>query len=128
MIRSIIEQTGVKINVEDSGEVTIASPSIDSLTKAVKMIQDLTRKAEAGEIYLGKVKKITDFGAFVEILPGTEGLIHISQMDHGRVNSVRDVLSEGDEVLVKVLAIDPMGKIRLSRKEALGHVPQDDVR
>jgi polyribonucleotide nucleotidyltransferase len=128
MIRSIIEQTGVKINVEDSGEVNIASPNIDSLTKAVKMIQDLTRRAEPGEIYLGKVKKITDFGAFVEILPGTEGLIHISQLDEGRVKSVRDVLSEGDEVLVKVLEIDPMGKIRLSRKAALGHVPQNDVR
>lgn len=128
IIRSIVDQTGVKIDIEDSGEIHIASANIEALEKAIKIIRDLTRKAEPGELYLGKVKKITDFGAFVEILPGTEGLVHISQMDHGRVNSVRDVLSEGDDVLVKVLSIDPTGKIRLSRKEALGHVPQDDIR
>lgn len=126
VIRGIIEQTGVKIDIEDSGEVHIASANTEALNKAIKIIQGLTRTAEPGEIYLGKVKKITDFGAFVEILPGTEGLVHISQLDHNRVKDVRDVLSEGDEVMVKVLNIDKMGKIRLSRKEALGHVPEDD--
>jgi len=128
VIRSIIDHTGVKIDIEDSGEVHIASANVESLKKAIKEIQDLTRKAEPGEIYLGKVKKITDFGAFVEILPGTEGLIHISELDRGRVRNVRDVLNEGDEVMVKVLHIDRMGKIRLSRKEALGHVPKDHLK
>ncbi|MBN2469046.1 MAG: polyribonucleotide nucleotidyltransferase [Deltaproteobacteria bacterium] len=125
IIRSIIEQTGVKIDIEDSGEVTIASANEEALQKAIKIVQDLTRKAEPGQIYLGKVKRIMDFGAFVEILPGTEGLIHISQLDNQHVKNVRDILSEGDEVLVKVLNIDHMGKIRLSRKEALGHVPEN---
>ena len=128
VIRSIIDHTGVKIDIEDSGEVHIASTNVESLKKAIKEIQDLTRKAEPGEIYLGKVKKITDFGAFVEILPGTEGLIHISELDRGRVRNVRDVLNEGDEVMVKVLHIDRMGKIRLSRKEALGHVPKNHLK
>lgn len=128
VIRGIIEQTGVKIDIEDSGEVHIASANTESLEKAIKIIQGLTRTAEPGEVYLGKVKKITDFGAFVEILPGTEGLVHISQLDHSRVKDVRDILNEGDEVMVKVLNIDKMGKIRLSRKEALGHVPQDNLK
>ena len=128
VIRSIVDQTGVKIDIEDSGEVHIASANAESLQKAVKVIQDLTRKAEPGELYLGTVKKVTDFGAFVEILPGTEGLIHISQLDYNRVKNVRDVLNEGDEVLVKVLQIDRMGKIRLSRKEALGHVPKNHIK
>lgn len=128
VIRGIIEQTGVKIDIEDSGDVHIASANTESLEKAIKIIQGLTRTAEPGEVYLGKVKKITDFGAFVEILPGTEGLVHISQLDHSRVKDVRDILSEGDEVMVKVLNIDKMGKIRLSRKEALGHVPEDNLK
>ena len=127
VIRGIVDQTGVKIDIQDSGDVYIASANVDSLNKAIKMIQDLTRTAEPGEIYVGKVKKVTDFGAFVEILPGTEGLVHISQLDHSRVKSVRDVLNEGDEVLVKVLDIDRNGKIRLSRKEALGNVSQDRI-
>jgi polyribonucleotide nucleotidyltransferase len=127
IIRSIVDQTGVKINIEDSGDVCLASANMESLQKAIKIIQDLTREAEPGEIYLGTVKKITDFGAFVEILPGTEGLIHISQLENRRVEKVRDVLNEGDEVMVKVLSIDRMGKIRLSRKEALGHEPKNRV-
>jgi len=127
IIRSIVDQTGVKINIEDSGEVCLASANMESLQKAIKIIQDLTREAEPGEIYLGTVKKITDFGAFVEILPGTDGLVHISQLENRRVEKVRDVLNEGDEVMVKVLSIDRMGKIRLSRKEALGHEPKNNA-
>jgi len=125
VIRGIVQQTGVKIDIEDSGDVQLSSANAESLQTAIKVIKDLTRKAEPGEIYLGTVKKITDFGAFVEILPGTDGLVHISQLEHNHVKSVRDVLNEGDEVMVKVLQIDRMGKIRLSRKEALGHVPKD---
>jgi len=126
-IRSIVDETGAKIDVEDSGEVHIASADDESLQKTIEIIRGLTRKAEPGEIYLGKVKKIMDFGAFVEILPGTEGLVHISQLDHSRVEKVRDILREGDEVMVKVLNIDHNGKIRLSRKEVLGHVPKNNA-
>jgi polyribonucleotide nucleotidyltransferase len=120
IIRNIIAETSTKIDVEDDGKVTIMSPDLAGCEKAVEMIEKLTAEAEVGGLYLGKVRKITDFGAFVEILPGTDGLIHISQLDHKRVQKVRDVLSEGDEVLVKVLEIDRDGRIRLSRKAALG--------
>ena len=125
MIRAIVEETGAKIDIEDSGLVSIASSNAEALQKAIELVRNLTRKAEEGEIYLGKVKRIMDFGAFVEILPGTEGLVHISQLENRRVEKVTDVLQEGDEVMVKVLSIDQSGKIRLSRKEALGHVPED---
>ena len=127
MIRAIVEETGAKIDIEDSGIVSIASSNAEALNKAIELVRNLTRKAEEGEIYLGKVKKIMDFGAFVEILPGTEGLVHISQLENRRVEKVTDVLQEGDEVMVKVLSIDQSGKIRLSRKEALGHVPKDQA-
>jgi polyribonucleotide nucleotidyltransferase len=120
IIRNIIAETNTKIDVEDDGKVTIMSPDLAGCEKAVEMIEKLTAEAEVGGLYLGKVRKITDFGAFVEILPGTDGLIHISQLDHKRVQQVRDVLNEGDEVLVKVLEIDRDGRIRLSRKAALG--------
>ena len=120
IIRNIIAETNTKIDVEDDGKVTIMSPDLAGCQKAVEMIEKLTAEAEVGGLYLGKVRKITDFGAFVEILPGTDGLIHISQLDHKRVQKVRDVLNEGDEVLVKVLEIDRDGRIRLSRKAALG--------
>jgi len=120
IIRNIIAETNTKIDVEDDGKVTIMSPNLAGCQKAVEMIEKLTAEAEVGGLYLGKVRKITDFGAFVEILPGTDGLIHISQLDHKRVQKVRDVLNEGDEVLVKVLEIDRDGRIRLSRKAALG--------
>ena len=119
-IRNIIAETGTKIDVDDDGKVTIMSADLAGCQKAVEMIEKLTAEAEVGGLYLGKVRKITDFGAFVEILPGTDGLIHISQLDHKRVQKVRDVLNEGDEVLVKVLEIDRDGRIRLSRKAALG--------
>ncbi len=119
-IRQIISETGVSINVEDDGTVTIATNDAESAAKAVAMVNWLTEEAEVGKIYLGRVKKVVDFGAFVEILPGTEGLVHISQLARERVNKVTDILNEGDEVSVKVIEIDRGGKIRLSRKEALG--------
>jgi len=119
VIRSIVEQTGVKIDIEDSGLINIASPDEESAKKAMDIINSITEDAELGKIYLGKVKRILDFGAFVEILPGTEGLLHISQISDKRVGKVTDEMSEGDNVLVKVIEIDKLGRIRLSRKEAL---------
>jgi polyribonucleotide nucleotidyltransferase len=119
-IRQIISETGVTIDVEDDGTVTIASSDAEAAARAVAMVKWLTEEAEVGKIYNGTVKKIVDFGAFVEILPGTEGLLHISQIAKERINKVTDVLKEGDEVMVKVLEVDKQGKIRLSRKEALG--------
>jgi polyribonucleotide nucleotidyltransferase len=119
MIRSIIAETGVKINVEDTGDVTIASSDEASAQKAIEMIKRLVQEVEVGKIYLGTVRKIMDFGAFVEVLPGTDGLVHISQLAHHRVKSVSDEVSEGEQILVKVLEIDKQGKIRLSRKEAM---------
>jgi polyribonucleotide nucleotidyltransferase len=119
-IRNITAESGTRIDVDDDGNVQIAAPDSETAEKAIKMINDLIQEAEIGKLYLGKVVKIMDFGAFVEILPGTDGLIHISQLDRERVNKVTDVLQEGDEVLVKVLDVDEKGKIRLSRKAALG--------
>jgi polyribonucleotide nucleotidyltransferase len=119
VIKNIIEQTGAKIEIDDAGKVNIYSSSTESVEKAIKMIQEITQEAEVNKIYLGKVRRIMDFGAFVEIFPGTDGLVHISQLAEGRVKNVRDVLEEGDEVMVKVIEIDKQGKIKLSRKEAL---------
>jgi Polyribonucleotide nucleotidyltransferase (polynucleotide phosphorylase) len=119
VIKGIIEKTGAKVDIEDSGKVTISSNNGESLKLAVAMINDITQEAEISKIYLGKVRKIMDFGAFVEIFPGTDGLVHISQIDNKRVEKVSDVLKEGDEVKVKVLDIDKAGKIKLSMKEAL---------
>jgi len=119
VIRGIIEATGVKMDVEDDGTVTIASSDEAASRKAIEMVQKITAEAEIGKIYKGTVRKIVDFGAFVEIFPGTDGLVHISQLAPERVRRVSDVLKEGDEVMVKVLEIDKQGKIRLSRKEAL---------
>lgn len=119
VIRGIVEKTGVKIDIEDSGKVTIASHDGEAAARAERMIRELTQEAEVGKLYLGQVKRVMDFGAFVEIFPGTEGLIHISQLARARVKAVTDVVKEGDEVLVKVLEIDRQGKIRLSRKDAL---------
>jgi polyribonucleotide nucleotidyltransferase len=116
MIRSIIEKTGVKIDVEDSGQVNVASADEAAALKAIGMIQELTATAELDKTYLGKVQRITDFGAFIEIMPGTDGLLHVSEIAHYRVKDVRDELKEGQQVLVKVINIDPTGKIRLSRK------------
>ena len=119
MIRSIIAETGVKISVEDTGDVTIASSDEASAQKAIDMIKRLTEEVEIGKIYQGTVRKIMDFGAFVEVLPGTDGLVHISQLAHHRVKAVTDEVREGDQIMVKVLEIDKQGKIRLSRKEAM---------
>jgi polyribonucleotide nucleotidyltransferase len=115
-IRSIIEKTGVKIDVEDDGRVNVASADEAAAQKAIGIIQELTATPELNKTYLGKVQRITDFGAFVEIMPGTDGLLHVSEIAHYRVKDVRDELKEGQQVLVKVINIDPTGKIRLSRK------------
>jgi len=119
MIRSIVERTGCKIDVEDDGRVSIASVDESAARKAVAIIEELTATAEMNKTYLGKVVRVVDFGAFVEILPGTDGLLHVSEMAHHRVQDVRSEVKEGDQVLVKVVAIDPSGKIRLSRKALL---------
>ena len=137
MIRSIVEQTGVKIDVEDSGLVKVASSDQESAAKALQIIGDITATAEVGKTYLGKVTRLADFGAFVEILPGTDGLLHISEVAEHRIADVRDELKEGDQVLVKVLAVEG-NRIRLSRKAILkeqrakmgggeGPVPAGDV-
>jgi len=118
-INKIIEQTGVKIDIEDDGRVFIAAPDDQSGEKALKIIEAITKEIEVGDIYTGKVLRITNFGAFVEIAPGKEGMIHISKLAHERVEKVEDVVNIGDEVLVKVKEIDHMGRINLSRKDLL---------
>ncbi len=125
VIRGIIEQTGVKIDVEDDGTVRVYAVDEESVKQAMEIIRELVQEAEVGKVYKGKVKKIMDFGAFVEIFPGTEGLLHISQISHRRINAVSDVLREGDEVNVKVLDVDGDGKIRLNRKDLIK--PEDDA-
>jgi polyribonucleotide nucleotidyltransferase len=119
MIRSIIERTGVKIDVEDNGQVNVASADGESAQKAIDIIQELTATPELNKTYMGKVQRITDFGAFVEIMAGTDGLLHVSEIANHRVKDVRDELKEGQQILVKVINIDPTGKIRLSRKALL---------
>jgi len=119
-IRGIIEATGCSIDIEDDGKINIASADGEACKKAIKMIRDLTQEATVGKLYLGTVRKIMEFGAFVEIFPGTDGLVHVSELDTERVRNVTDVLNEGDQVLVKCIGIDKQGKIKLSRKEALG--------
>jgi polyribonucleotide nucleotidyltransferase len=119
MIRSIIDRTGVKIDVEDDGSVNVASADEAAAKKAIAIIQELTATAELNKTYMGKVQRITDFGAFVEIMPGTDGLLHVSEIAAHRVKDVRDELKEGEQILVKVINIDPTGKIRLSRKALL---------
>jgi polyribonucleotide nucleotidyltransferase len=118
-IRKIVEETGVKIEVEDDGSVMIASTNMERTELAIELVRQIIEEAEVGGIYKGIVKRIMDFGAFVEILPGTDGLLHISQLDHGHPRKVTDVIQEGDEVQVKVIEIDDNGKIRLSRKALL---------
>ena len=118
-IRSIIERTGVRIDVEDDGHVNIASNDDESAQRAISIIEELTATPELNKSYLGTVQRITDFGAFVEVLPGVDGLLHVSEIAHYRVKDVRDELEEGEQVLVKVINVDPSGKIRLSRKALL---------
>ncbi|MEE9591743.1 MAG: polyribonucleotide nucleotidyltransferase [Thermodesulfobacteriota bacterium] len=124
-IKGIIEKTGVKINIDDTGKVNIASVDEEAAKTAVEMVRSLVQEPEIGKIYIGKVRKIVDFGAFVEIFPGTDGLVHISQLAHERVKNVRDILKEGDEIPVKVIEVDREGKVRLSRKEAIGEAAKD---
>ncbi len=118
-IRSIIEKTGCKIDIEDTGAVKIASSSAEAIEEAIALVKESSQEAEIGEVYTGKVRKIVDFGAFVEILPGIDGLVHISQLAKERVEKVTDILKVGDEIQVKVLEIDSNGKIRLSRRALL---------
>jgi polyribonucleotide nucleotidyltransferase len=130
IIRGIIEKTGANIDIEDDGRISIASADEHAARAAIEIIRGITAEAEIGKIYRGKVKKITDFGAFVEILPGTDGLVHISEIAEQRIKSVSDVLKEGEEIPVKVLAIDKQGRIKLSRREALREMkePADAAR
>ena len=118
-IRGIIEATGVTIDIEDDGTVLIASANETASQEAVQIVRDLTKEAEIGQIYMGTVRKIMDFGAFVEIFPGTDGLLHISQISEKRVNKVTDEVQEGDRIVVKVLEVDRNGRIKLSHKEAI---------
>jgi polyribonucleotide nucleotidyltransferase len=124
-IRGIVEQTGCKIDVSDDGTVLVASADGVALQKALEHIRGLTAEAEVGKIYRGTVRRVVDFGAFVEIMPGTDGLVHISQLANERVRQVTDVVREGDVIDVKVLEVDRSGKIRLSRKEALKETKQE---
>ena len=128
-IRSIIEKTGVKIDVEDDGRVNVASADEGAAKKAIAMIQELTATPELDKSYLGRVERITDFGAFIEIMPGVDGLLHVSEIANYRVKDVRDELKEGEQIMVKVINIDPSGKVRLSRKALLapdeGTAPRD---
>ncbi|MGC8528613.1 MAG: polyribonucleotide nucleotidyltransferase [Leptospirillia bacterium] len=119
MIRSITERTGAKIEIEDSGVIHVASADEEAAKKAIEIIHQIVAEAEVGKIYLGKVKTVAEYGAFVEIMPGTTGLCHVSQLEPRRVEKVTDVVNEGDEIVVKVLEVDRQGKIRLSRKDAI---------
>jgi polyribonucleotide nucleotidyltransferase len=118
-IKGIVDQTGVAIDVNDDGTVNVASADSDAVKRALDIIKGLTAEPEVGATYKGTVKRITDFGAFVEILPGIDGLVHISELSHTRVERVEDVLKEGDVTDVKVVSVDRDGKIRLSRREVL---------
>ncbi|HKL26629.1 MAG TPA: polyribonucleotide nucleotidyltransferase [Desulfuromonadales bacterium] len=125
-VRAIIEATGCAIDIQDDGTIHISSSDGEAAKQAIKMIRDLTQEAEVGKIYQGEVKKIMEFGAFVEIFPGTDGLVHISELAKERVRQVTDVVKEGDEILVKCIGIDRQGKIKLSRKEALGETMPEE--
>ena len=119
VINKIIADTGVKIDIKEDGTVFVSSSDHEGVNAAKKIIEGLTKEVVAGEVYLGKVTKITTFGAFVEILPNKEGLVHISKLAKERVEKVEDVVSAGDEILVKVTEIDNQGRINLSRKDAI---------
>jgi polyribonucleotide nucleotidyltransferase len=125
-IKKIIAETGVTIDTYDDGKVVIMSLDVQCADKAVKMIKEITKNVEIGEIYLGKVTKTTNFGAFVEIMPGKEGLVHISKLDVNRVNKVEDIVTVGDEILVKVTDIDSQGRVNLSRKDAIKETANED--
>ena len=122
------ESFGANIDIEDSGRVTIFAPDKEALDRCESMVQEITQEAEVGKLYMGKVKKVTDFGAFVEIFPGTDGLLHISELADRRVGRVEEICVEGDEVMVKCLDVDPSGKIRLSRRAALAEGAESSAR
>jgi polyribonucleotide nucleotidyltransferase len=122
-IKGIVDQTGCSINVEDDGTVAIASEDSAAVLRAVQIIEGLLQEPEVGATYKGAIKRIVDFGAFVEILPGTEALLHVSEIAHTRTERVEDVLTEGEEIEVKVISMERDGKIRLSRR-ALLPVPE----
>jgi len=122
----LVEETGCKIDIEDDGTVLIASSDGNAMERAISAIEAITAEPEVGRIYHGKVRKIVDFGAFVEIFPGTDGLLHISQLSNERVRRVEDVVHEGDEIMVKVLDVDRSGKIRLSLREAQQDLEQKE--
>ena len=131
MIRQIVSETGAKIDIEDDGRVIIASTDETAGRKAKEWVQYLTEEVEVGKIYKGKVTRITNFGAFVEILPGQEGLVHISEMAERRIEAVEDIVKEGHEIEVKVTEIDDFGRINLSKKLAdreLGRTPESEYR
>lgn len=119
VIKEIVAKTGAKIDIQDDGTIHIASADGEAMARAIKWIRDITAEAEMGKIYTGKVTRIAEFGAFVEILPGKDGLVHISELEPRRVDKVEDVVNLGDEIIVKVIGIDEKGKIRLSRKQAM---------
>jgi len=131
MIRSLIEETGAEIEIKDDGKVTVVSHGEGSAELAMKKIEAIVEEVEVGKTYVGKVTRIMNFGAFVEILPGKEGLVHISQLAPHRVGKVTDEVSEGEEVTVKVVGVDEQGRINLSRKVLMAggdqerHRPRD---
>ena len=120
VINKIIDETGVKIDTEDDGKITVAGENTESAQRAIDMIKEIVREPEVGEKYLGRVTKIMNFGAFVEIIPGKDGLLHISEIQHARLEKVEDALKEGEMIDVKLIAVDPKtGKLKLSRKVLL---------
>jgi polyribonucleotide nucleotidyltransferase len=126
VIRNIIEQTGVKMDVKDNGKVTISSTNEEAVKKALQMVKELTEEAEIGKTYMGTVQKVADFGAFIEILPNIEGLLHISEIANYRIEDIRSEIKEGDQILVKVIDIDEKGRIKLSRKALLKSTDSGD--
>jgi polyribonucleotide nucleotidyltransferase len=127
VINKIIDETGVKIDIDDTGKVAIVSNDGEGSRRAIEMIETIIKEVEAGEVYKGKVTKIMNFGAFVEVLPGKEGLVHISQLAKERVNKVEDIVAVGDEIMVKVMEIDKQGRINLSRKVLLKDEPKTEA-
>jgi len=119
IIRGIEEETGADVNVEDDGTIYVSSPDAKAVERAIEIIRQLTADVEVGKTYTGKVVRVMDFGAFVQVLPGKDGLCHISELDFGRVEKVEDICREGDELVVKCIDIDGTGRVRLSRREAL---------
>ena len=125
-IRSIIEETGCDIEIEDDGKVVIASPDEPAARRAISMIERLTEVPEIGKLYTGQVRRVEAYGAFVEIIPGTDGLVHVSELAPYRVREASDIVKEGDEMTVKVISIDDQGKVRLSRKAVIMEAPDYD--